>query len=160
MNEDYKQVFVFGPDDEFFDDEFFDVKFGSVDELIAFVENAWKERETNKDFFRYDKDKEWHSKICVGIGEPVSVSFYAPTVQDIIDSITESYNIVTNYKHKGKTCEILTSMEKLNSDYVKILNSNLVLPGRVNMVACWFGCYDVDKHDWVEKYPGFEKYVK
>ena len=154
MEEGTRNEFIFGPNE----DECFSDKFGSVEELVKFVDDAWNNEDD--EYFGEDENGELNSVVYVGLAEPISVVDYAPRLKDIMDMVTEQYNINFNYETNGEKCEFATSREEAESAYEDFLSKHLAMPGFITMIAKWFGCYDARTHIWVEKFAGFDKFVK
>jgi len=154
MEEETRNEFIFGPNE----DECFSDKFGSVEELVKFVDDAWNNEDD--EYFSEDENGELNSVVYVGLAEPLSVVDYAPTLKDIMDKVTEQYNINFNYETNGEKCEFATSREEAEIAYEDFLSKHLAMPGFITMIAKWFGCYDARTHTWVEKFAGFDKFVK
>ena len=134
-----KQKFGFGlNDNECFCDEF-----DTIEELIAFAEDAYK----NPDGNYWDEDlDDYPTKIYVGTIEKHKPSDFAPSIEDIGDIITDSFynqNPIDSTEDVGVSNRI--EAEKEFKDFI---DKYFSLP--CTHTTDWFGVYDLEKHEWVE----------
>ena len=137
--EEKKQKYGFGlSDTECFCDEF-----DTIEELIAFAENAYK----NPDGNYWDEDMDdYLSQIYVGTIERHQPSDFAPSLEEVAGSITDSFYC----KHSIDDNEDVRVIghQDAEKEWEAFVNKHFSLP--CDYTTDWFGIYDLEKHEWVE----------
>ena len=152
MKKDDKQIkFGFGLSET----ECFTDTFNTVEELIAFAQDAYEHPDGNY----WDEDMDNYTDVIwVGIIEEVSVTQFAPSLDDIADQITDHFYCEHNVDNDD-VCHIY-HREEAEKEWKAFVEKFFELPSNTSVVTNWtIGRYDVKNHLWVEKFGMFEKYV-
>lgn len=148
--EEKKLKFGFGLTDTHCFSETFD----TVDEVIEFAQEKYDTQ--NEDYFIEDNE---HC-IYVGTAEKVSVLDYAPSIDDILDQMTDSFYSDHNIDDNDY-CHITDKRELVEKEYHDFISKYFELPNNISLVAFWnIGVYDLEKHEWVEKFNDFETLIQ
>ena len=143
MKEEVK--FGFGVSERHCETDMFD----SVEELIAYVQKLWDDKDN-----LFDDGEE---TIHVGLINSYSPSDFAPSLDDIADTMTDKFYCDHNidddadvqYYHRKEAEE----------EWKKFVNKYFEIP--CTHIAEWeIGVYNLRTHEWVEKFSAFNKYVK
>lgn len=121
----------------------FDDTFDTVDEVIEFAQEKYDSQ--NEDYFNKD---DGHC-IYIGTVEDVSVLDYAPSIDDILDQMTDSFYCDHNIDDDDN-CHITDKREIVEKEYYDFISKYFELPGSISFTICWnVGIYDLKKHEWV-----------
>ena len=132
----------------------FDETFDTVDEVIEFAQEEYDNQ--NSDYFNEDDE---HC-IYVGTAEEVSVLDYAPSIDDILDQMTDSFYCDHNIDDND-ICHITDKREIVEKEYNDFISKYFELPNNITLTTSWnIGVYDLKKHEWVEKFDDFEKLIQ
>ena len=137
--EEKKQKYGFGlSDTECFCDEF-----DTIEELIAFAEDAYK----NPDGNYWDEDMDiYPTQIYVGTIEKHKPSDFAPSIEEIADNITDSFYCNVNID-ETESVKVYNKTDA-EEEWKRFVNKYFSLP--CDYTTDWFGIYDLEKHEWVK----------
>ena len=128
--------------------------FDTVDEVIKFAQEEYDSQYS--DYFNDDDDEHF---IYVGTAEEVSVLDYAPSIDDILDQMTDSFYCAHNIDDDDN-CHITDKREIVEKEYHDFISKYFELPNNISLTTFWnVGVYDLKKHEWVEKFNDFETLI-
>jgi hypothetical protein len=128
--------------------------FDTVDEVIEFAQEEYDSQ--NSDYFN-----KWIDEHCiyVGIAEEVSALDYAPSIDDILDQMTDSFYCDHNIDDDD-ICHITDKREIVEKEYNDFISKYFELPNNITLTTFWnIGVYDLKKHEWIEKFDDFETLI-
>ena len=147
--EDKKVKYGFGLSDT----ECFTDMFDSIDEVIAFAQDAYDHPDGN--YWDEDMD-DYTDVILVGIIEEVNVTQFAPSLDDIADQITDQFYCEHNVDDDD-VCHI-NSREEAEKEWKAFVEKYFELPSNTSVVINWtIGRYDLKTHEWVERFDSFDE---
>lgn len=128
--------------------------FDTVDELLEYAQYSWDE----KDGCPFDEDCDYSGYIWVGKAVKLVVSKYAPTIEEIADSITDAFYCL----HNIDECVGVQIYNRSEAEMMwrEFLEKYFELPAGTTILTEWFGIYDLNNHDWCRMYSDFAKFVK
>ena len=128
--------------------------FDTVDELIEFAQKEYDSQ--NSDYFNEDDEY----CIYVGTAEEVSVLNYAPSIDDILDQMTDSFYCDHNIDDDD-VCHITNKREIVEKEYHDFISKYFELPNNIILTTFWnVGVYDLKKHEWIEKFNDFQTLIQ
>lgn len=117
--------------------------FDTVEEVIEFAQEKYDSQD--EDYFNKDDE---HC-IYVGTAEEVSVLDYAPSIDDILDQMTDSFYSDHNIDDDDN-CHITDKREIVEKEYHDFISKYFELPGNISFTTYWnIGRYDLKKHKWL-----------
>lgn len=133
--------------------ECFTDMFDSIDELIAFAQDAYEHPDGNY----WDEDwDDYPDVIWVGIIEKVNVTQFAPSLDDIADQMTDQFYCEHNIDDDD-TCHI-SNREEAEKEWKAFVEKYFELPNNTSVVINWtIGRYDVKAHKWIERFDDFDE---
>ena len=140
--------FGFGTDQDSCEAEEFD----SIDELIEYAQASWDEKDGNP----FDEDCEYSGSIFIGILEWHSPYDFAPSLDEIADSMTDRFYCDYNVDDDAETQ--ICNKKEAEEVYKEFVNKYFDIPH--TLTSRWIGEYDLTEHKWIEKYADFNVYVK
>lgn len=127
--------------------------FDTVDEVIEFAQEKYDSQD--EDYFNKDDE---HC-IYVGTAEKVSVLDYAPSIDDILEEMTDSFYCNHNVDVDDK-CHITDNREIVEKEYNDFISKYFELPSNIILITVWnVGVYDMKKREWIEKFNDFETLI-
>jgi hypothetical protein len=129
--------------------------FDTVDEVIEFAQEEYDSQ--NSDYFN-----KWIDEHCiyVGIAEEVSALDYAPSIDNILDQMTDSFYCDHNIDDDDN-CHITDKREIVEKEYNDFISKYFELPNNITLTTFWnIGVYDLKKHEWIEKFDDFERFIQ
>ena len=127
-------------------------KFGSVEELLEYVQSAWD----NKDNSLFNDGCDYDGTIFVGKMEEFEPKDFAPSLDDIADDMTDSFYCEHPIDDNGDVqIDQYKEAEQLWNEFV---NKYFELP--CDYTCVWFGRYSLIERKWIEKLTDFEQYIK
>ena len=133
--------------------ECFTDTFDTVEELIAFAKDAYEHPDGNY----WDEDwaeDEYPDVIWVGIIEEVSVTQFAPSLDDIADQITDKFYCEHNVDDDD-VCHVY-KREDAEREWKAFIEKYFELPSNTSVVINWnIGRYDLKAREWVEIFDSF-----
>lgn len=144
MAEEKKVKYGFGlSDTECFADEF-----DTVEELIAFAQEAHDNPDGNYWDEDWDEEEYAHS-IHVCVIERVNAMDFAPTLRDIADQMTDSFYSYHNIDDDAEVS--FFPRKEAEEAYKAFIEKYCDMPCKV--VCSWaVGVYDLKEHKWIERY--------
>ena len=128
--------------------------FDTVDEVIEFAQEEYDAQ--NSDYFNEDDEH----FIYVGTAEEVSALDYAPSIDDILDQMTDSFYCDHNIDDDDN-CHITDKREIVEKEYNDFISKYFELPNNITLTTFWnIFIYDLEKHEWIEKFDGFETLIQ
>ncbi len=122
--------------------------FDSIDELIAFAQDAYEHPDGN--YWDEDMD-DYTGVIWAGTIEEVNVTQFAPSLNDIADQITDQFYCEHNVDDDD-VCHIY-NREEAEKEWKAFVAKYFELPGNTSVVTNWtIGRYDLKTQEWVERY--------
>ena len=117
--------------------------FDTVEEVIEFAQEKYDSQD--EDYFNKDDE---HC-IYVGTAEEVSVLDYAPSIEDILDQMTDSFYCDHNIDDDDN-CHITDKREIVEKEYHDFISKYFELPGNISFTTYWnVSRYDLKKHKWL-----------
>ena len=144
MAEEKKIKYGFGLDDtECFTDEF-----DSLEELIAFAQEAHDNPDGNYWDEDWDEEEYTHS-IHVGVIERVSATDFAPSLRDIADQMTDSFYSEHDIADDAEVS--FHPRKEAEEAWKAFIEKYCDMPYQV--VCKWaVGIYDLKEHRWTKRY--------
>ena len=142
MKQEEKKVkYGFGIDDTHCETDMFD----SIEEVLEYAQASWDEQDGNP----FDDCCDYSGCIYVGTIERYEPSDFAPSLDDIADTMTDKFYCDHNidddadvqYYHRKEAEE----------EWKKFVNKYFDIP--CTHIANWnVGLYDLKEHKWIERY--------
>ena len=127
--------------------------YDTVEELLEYAQASWDEKDGNP----FDSDCEYSGAIYVGIARTFEPADFAPSLDDIADTMTDKFYCENNI-YDDADVQVYHNREA-EAEWKAFVNKYFDIP--CTIVTNWcIGLYDLKEHKWLEKYSGFEKYVK
>ena len=136
-----KIKYAFGLDEE----ECFTDTFDTVEELIAFARDAYEHPDGN--YWDEDMD-EYPTCIFIGVADTVTASQYAPSLDDIVDQMTDKFYCEYNLDNDEEVR--ILNRKDADADWEAFIEKHFSLP--CSIVTSWIGVYDLKNDKWFERY--------
>jgi hypothetical protein len=125
------------------DTECFGDMFDTVEELLAFAQDAYE----NPDGNYWDEDMEDYTPlIYVGTIERHKPSDFAPSIEDIAGEIADSFYCQHNIDDNEDV--LISDKIEAKKEWDDFVNKFFSLP--CQYTTSWFGIYDLEKHEWAK----------
>ena len=127
--------------------------FDSVEELLEYAQDSWDSQDGNP----FDEDCEYSGYIYVGVAKTLEPSDFAPSLDDIADTMTDKFYSEHNIDDDADVQ--IVKHKEAEEELKAFINKYFDLP--CTMVTNWnIGLYNLKEHSWAEKYSGFDKHIK
>ncbi len=127
------------------DTECFCDMFDSVEELLAFAQDAYE----NPDGNYWDEDfDEYPTQIYVGTIEQHAPSDFAPSIDNIADGITDSF-YCEHAIDDNEPVKVYYKKEA-EEEWKRFVDKYFNLP--CTYTTDWIGVYDLEKREWTKKW--------
>lgn len=141
MNKEEKVKYCFGLNQEHHGGDTFD----SIEELIEYAENAYK----NPDGHYWDEDMDdYPETIFIGVAHFHSPKDFAPSLGNIADQMTDSFYCECNVDDDADVQ--IVNRREAEEAWEAFVEKYFEIPH--TMTAVWIGMYDIKEKKWVDKF--------